>query len=99
MWSCGCLECAYPCRPPTETNVNNVTNGTQVTVTRDARGHKVGGVVCTLGTMTDWLSVPEFAARLGLRDSDVRELLRERHIVAMRRGSNNAVSLPADFII
>ena len=70
-----------------------------MTVTRDARGHKVGGVVCTLGTMTDWLSVPEFAARLGLRDSDVRELLRERHIVAMRRGSNNAVSLPADFII
>ena len=49
--------------------------------------------------MTDWLSVPEFAARLGLRDSDVRELLRERHIVATRRGSNNAVSLPADFII
>ena len=56
-------------------------------------------MVCTLGSMTEWLSVPEFAAQLGLRDSDVRELLRERHVVATRRGANNAVALPADFII
>lgn len=49
--------------------------------------------------MTEWLSVPEFADRLGIKASQVRELLRERHIVATRQGPNNAVSLPADFLI
>ena len=49
--------------------------------------------------MTDWLSVPEFADRLGVKASHVRELLRERHLVATRTGANKAVSLPADFLI
>lgn len=49
--------------------------------------------------MTAWLSVPEFAAALGIKDSQVRELIRERHIVATRRGANAAVSLPADFVV
>lgn len=49
--------------------------------------------------MTAWLSVPEFAARLSVRDSQVRELLRERQIVGQRRGENNALSIPEDFIV
>jgi excisionase family DNA binding protein len=49
--------------------------------------------------MTDWLSVPEFADRLGVKASHVRELLRERQIVAMRVGPHDAISLPADFLI
>lgn len=49
--------------------------------------------------MTEWLSVPEFAARLGIKDSQVREFVRERHIVAVRRGANSAVSLPADYVV
>jgi excisionase family DNA binding protein len=49
--------------------------------------------------MTAWLSVPEFADRLGVKASHVRELLRERHIVATRSGPHQAVSIPADFLI
>jgi len=49
--------------------------------------------------MIDWLSVPEFASRLGVRDAHVRELLRERHIVGVRRGENNAVAVPAQFLV
>lgn len=49
--------------------------------------------------MTEWLSVPEFAERLGVKASYVRELLRERHLVAARTGANAAVSLPAEFLV
>jgi excisionase family DNA binding protein len=49
--------------------------------------------------MTSWLSVPEFADRMGVKASHVREMLRERHIVASRSGANNALSIPADFLI
>lgn len=45
--------------------------------------------------MTDWLSVPDAAETLGVSVSRVRELLRERHLVATRRGDNNALYLPA----
>ena len=52
--------------------------------------------------MTDqaeWFSVPEFADQLGLTASDVRDLLREGALVAVRRGDSNTVQLPAGFII
>jgi excisionase family DNA binding protein len=49
--------------------------------------------------MTAWLSVPEFAERLGVKPSHVRELLREGHLVATRTGPNNAVAIPADFLV
>src|SRR5690606_15705384 len=49
--------------------------------------------------MTEWLSVPDFAARINVRDSRIRDLLREHHLIAVRRGENNALALPADFIV
>jgi hypothetical protein len=49
--------------------------------------------------MTEWLSVPDFAAQIGVRDSRVRDLLREHHLIAVRRGENDALALPADFIV
>lgn len=48
--------------------------------------------------MTEWLSIPECAQLLGVRDSQVRELLRDRVIVAARRGENNALAIPAGFV-
>lgn len=51
--------------------------------------------------MTDtdgWLPIPDFADRLGITASDVRELLRERALVAERRGDADAWHLPAGFI-
>ncbi|GEM_PF-111878 len=58
--------------------------------------------VCSLRGVNDsiaWLTVPEFAEALGVRASDIREQLRLRTIVAVRRGDNQAWSMPADFII
>lgn len=46
-----------------------------------------------------WLTIPEFATELGLEPGAVREKLRERKIVAVRRGENNAWHIPAGFII
>jgi len=48
---------------------------------------------------TEWLTVPDFADRLGVTASDVRELLREGALVSVRRGERNTVQLPADFIV
>ena len=51
------------------------------------------------GGVTDWMSVPECAEALGLPLSRVRELIKDRHLVATRRGENNAVYLPAGQIV
>ncbi|MFW7415288.1 Rv2175c family DNA-binding protein [Demequina sp. SO4-18] len=51
--------------------------------------------------MTDtdgWLPVPDFADRLGITAARVRELLRERALVATRRGDSQAWHLPEGFI-
>lgn len=42
--------------------------------------------------------MPEFADRLGTTASHIRELLRERALVAVRRGESQAWYLPAGFI-
>ena len=47
---------------------------------------------------THWLSVPDFADALGVTASEVRELIRERHVIAVRRGPSDAWHLPAGFI-
>lgn len=47
----------------------------------------------------EWLAVPDFADRLGVTASHVRELLREGSLVSMRRGERNTVQIPADFIV
>lgn len=45
-----------------------------------------------------WLSVPEAAELQGVSLSDVRGQLKDRLLVAVRRGPNNAVSIPAVFV-
>lgn len=54
---------------------------------------------CAMTQSTQWLTIPEFAEALGLEPGDVREKLRERKIIAVRRGENNAWHVPAGFII
>lgn len=46
-----------------------------------------------------WLTLPEVAERLDLEVGRVRNLLRERLLVAVRRGERNVLSVPADFIV
>lgn len=52
--------------------------------------------------MTDsheWLTVPDFADRLGVTASHVRELIREGALASTRRGERNTVQIPADCIV
>jgi Rv2175c C-terminal domain of unknown function len=45
----------------------------------------------------DWLTVPEVADRLGLQVSRVKQLLRDRKLLAVQRPSG-ALSVPAAFL-
>jgi hypothetical protein len=48
---------------------------------------------------TNWLTVPEFAQVLGIEPGDVRDKIRERKVIAVRRGENDSWQIPEDFII
>lgn len=46
-----------------------------------------------------WLSVPEVAEILGLRQRDVRALVRDRRLLAVPHGPNGAAAIPGEFIL
>jgi hypothetical protein len=45
-----------------------------------------------------WLSLPEVADALGVGINRARQLVNERQLLAVRRGDNNALAVPADFV-
>ena len=45
-----------------------------------------------------WLTLPDLAERLGVRLSEVRRMLEEGQIVAVRRGERNVLSVPEAFL-
>jgi hypothetical protein len=45
-----------------------------------------------------WLTVPDLAAELGLDVVQTRQLIKDRQLVAVRRGDRRVVSVPADFV-
>lgn len=46
-----------------------------------------------------WLSLPEVAEALGVELRAVREMLTERRFVAVHRGPDSVLSVPADFLV
>jgi len=44
----------------------------------------------------DWLTLPQAAERLGVTPSRARQMVAERQLLAVRRGANNALMVPAD---
>lgn len=48
--------------------------------------------------VASWLSLPEVAERLGVSPSRARQLVSERQLLAVRRGENRALMVPADFV-
>ncbi len=46
----------------------------------------------------EWLTVPDLGERLGLRLSDVRQLLADRQLVGFRIGPRNVMSVPSKFV-
>lgn len=47
---------------------------------------------------TEWLTVPDFAEALGIEASAVRDMLRQRTVIATRRGPRETWQIPAGFI-
>ena len=45
-----------------------------------------------------WLTLPEVAQRLDVSPSRARQLVAERQLLAVRRGKNNALMVPAEFV-
>jgi hypothetical protein len=45
-----------------------------------------------------WLSLPEVAERLSLPVTRARQLLKDRQLIAVRRGENRALHVPAAFL-
>jgi hypothetical protein len=48
--------------------------------------------------VTTWLTLPEVAELVGTDVSRARQLVRDRQVLAVRRGDNNALMVPAEFI-
>ncbi|MGZ4595959.1 MAG: Rv2175c family DNA-binding protein [Actinomycetes bacterium] len=48
--------------------------------------------------VTSWLTLPDLADRLGTDVSRARQLVRERQVIAVRRGENNALMVPEIFV-
>src|SRR5260370_23920251 len=46
----------------------------------------------------DWLTLPDVAERFGVQVTRVRQLLRDNQLLAVRRGENNALYVPALFL-
>jgi len=45
----------------------------------------------------EWLTVPDIGERMGLRLSDVRQMIEDRLVLAVRIGPRKVVSVPAKF--
>jgi hypothetical protein len=45
----------------------------------------------------EWLTVPDIGERLGLRLSDVRQMIEDRLVLGVRVGSRKVTSVPAKF--
>lgn len=46
----------------------------------------------------EWLTLPDVAERMGTDLVAVRQLLRDGQLAALRRGSRNVLSVPAEFL-
>lgn len=60
-------------------------------------------MVTEIDTRTDtlissWLPLPDVADRLGIDVSRVRQLVRERQLIAVRRGEQHTLQVPESFI-
>ncbi len=45
-----------------------------------------------------WLTLPDVAERIGIDVTRVRALIKEGQLIAVRRGENRVLMVPADFI-
>ena len=48
--------------------------------------------------ISDWLTLPDLAERLRLPVTKARQLVKDRQVLAVRRGERNVLSVPTAFI-
>ena len=48
--------------------------------------------------IADWLTLPDLAERMNLPITKARQLVKDRQLVAVRRGERNVLSVPAEFL-
>jgi hypothetical protein len=48
--------------------------------------------------VSEWLTMPDVAEQLGIDANRARGLLRDRQLLARRRGERNVLSVPAEFL-
>jgi hypothetical protein len=59
---------------------------------------RLGDVTDAENLLTTWLTLPDLAERLGSDVTRVRQLVRDRQILAVRRGENNVLMVPEEFV-
>lgn len=56
-------------------------------------------MVSDTDVISDWLTVPEIVELSGAKVTEVKRWLHDRELVARRRGPNNALMVPATFLV
>lgn len=46
----------------------------------------------------EWLTLPDVAEQMGISPTRARQLVNDRQVLAVRRGENNVLMVPADFV-
>jgi len=59
---------------------------------------RLGDVTDAESLVPSWLTLPDLAERLSLDITRVRQLVRDRQILAVRRGENNVLMVPEVFL-
>jgi hypothetical protein len=61
---------------------------------------RVGSLLyaCGMASETPWLTLPEVAERLGIPLARVRELVRDRHLLAVQGEGDEVLRLPESFL-
>jgi excisionase family DNA binding protein len=65
---------------------------------RAAPGWHAGAVDDLDALVSEWLTIPDVAERLGLDVGKVRRLLQDGCLAAIRRGERNVLAVPAAFV-
>ncbi|PYC87785.1 DNA-binding protein [Streptomyces tateyamensis] len=50
------------------------------------------------GLVKDWTYLPDISERWGVQVTEVRQMVKDHKLIAVRRGPNNALQVPAAFI-
>lgn len=79
--------------------LGSVTEKNTAVGTANAEAHRDSIDPQTDAMVGEWLTLPDVAERFGVQVTRIRQLLRDNQLIAVRRGENNALQVPAGFIV